>query len=53
MNFNGIPTVIDSVMNAVSASEAQDLESVLAADTAARGAALRLIAEERRSSRGL
>ncbi|MGA1384670.1 MAG: 1-deoxy-D-xylulose-5-phosphate reductoisomerase [Steroidobacteraceae bacterium] len=53
LNFNGIPTVIDSVMNAVSASEAQDLESVLAADTAARGAALRLIAEERRSSRGL
>jgi 1-deoxy-D-xylulose-5-phosphate reductoisomerase len=53
LNFNGIPTVIDSVMNAVSASEAQDLESVLAADTAARDAALRLIAEERRSSRGL
>ena len=53
LNFNGIPTVIDSVMNAVSASEAQDLESVLAADTAARGAALRLIAEGRRSSRGL
>jgi 1-deoxy-D-xylulose-5-phosphate reductoisomerase len=52
LNFSGIPTVIDSVMNAVPAGEAKDLESVLAADTAARGAALRLIAEGRHASRG-
>ena len=52
LNFSGIPTVIDSVINAVPAGEAKDLQSVLAADTAARGAALRLIAEGRRASRG-
>jgi 1-deoxy-D-xylulose-5-phosphate reductoisomerase len=52
LNFSGIPTVIDSVINAVPAGEAKDLESVLAADTAARGAALRLIAEGRHASRG-
>ncbi len=51
LNFSGIPTVIDSVMNAVPAGEAKDLESVLAADTAARGAALREIAEGRHASR--
>ena len=52
LNFSGIPTVIDSVINAVPAGEAKDLQSVLAADTAARGAALRLSAEGRRASRG-
>lgn len=52
LNFSGIPTVIDSVMNAVPAGEAKDLESVLAADTAARGAALRRITEGRHASRG-
>jgi len=51
LNFSGIPTVIDSVMNAVPAGEAKDLERVLAADTAARGAALREIAEGRHPSR--
>ncbi|MFM7396224.1 MAG: 1-deoxy-D-xylulose-5-phosphate reductoisomerase [Gammaproteobacteria bacterium] len=52
LNFSGIPAVIDSVMNAVPAGEAKDLDSVLAADAAARGAALRRIAEGRRPSRG-
>jgi len=52
LNFSGIPTVIDSVMNAVPAGEAKDLQSVLAADTAARGAALRRVTEGRHASRG-
>jgi len=40
------------VMNAVPTGEAKDLENVRAADTAARGAALRQIAEGRHASRG-
>ncbi|MFM7434165.1 MAG: 1-deoxy-D-xylulose-5-phosphate reductoisomerase, partial [Gammaproteobacteria bacterium] len=47
LNFSGIPAVIDSVMNAVSAGSVKDLDSVLAADGAARGAALRAISEPR------
>ncbi|MBM4212812.1 MAG: 1-deoxy-D-xylulose-5-phosphate reductoisomerase [Gammaproteobacteria bacterium] len=47
LNFNGIPAVIDSVMNAVSAGSVKDLDSVLAADGAARSAALRAISEPR------
>ena len=43
LNFSGIPAVIDSVMNAVSAGSVKDLQSVLAADGAARAAALRAI----------
>jgi 1-deoxy-D-xylulose-5-phosphate reductoisomerase len=43
LNFSGIPAVIDSVMNAVPAGLATDLESVLAADGAARDAALRAL----------
>lgn len=43
MNFSGIPAVIDSVMNAVSAGSVKDLQSVLAADGVARAAALRAI----------
>ncbi|MBU6377845.1 MAG: 1-deoxy-D-xylulose-5-phosphate reductoisomerase [Gammaproteobacteria bacterium] len=41
VNFSGIPAVIESVMNAVPAGSASDLESVLQADTAARAAARR------------
>ena len=52
LNFSGIPAVIDSVMNAVPAGEAKDLQSVLAADTVARGAALRVITERRHPGRG-
>ncbi|MFM8480721.1 MAG: 1-deoxy-D-xylulose-5-phosphate reductoisomerase [Gammaproteobacteria bacterium] len=52
LNFSGIPAVIDSVMNAVSAGSVKDLDSVLAADGAARGAALRAISE-RQTARAL
>jgi len=45
LNFSGIPAVIDNVMNAVPAGSVKDLDSVLAADGAARGAALQVISE--------
>lgn len=44
LNFGGIPAVIESVMNSLPSGPAQDLDTVLAADGAARRAALRLVA---------
>jgi 1-deoxy-D-xylulose-5-phosphate reductoisomerase len=40
LNFGGIPAVIESVMNSLPSGSAQDLDTVLAADVAARRAAL-------------
>ena len=44
LNFSGIPAVIDAVMNAVPAGPASDLDSVLAADAAARRVARQQLA---------
>ena len=48
LNFGGIPAVIESVMNSLPAGPAEDLETVLAADGAARHAATARIAGEAR-----
>jgi 1-deoxy-D-xylulose-5-phosphate reductoisomerase len=53
LNFSGIPAVIDSVMNAVPAGSATDLDSVLAADGAAREAALCAVVARVGAGRGL
>jgi 1-deoxy-D-xylulose-5-phosphate reductoisomerase len=52
LNFGGIPAVIEGVMNTLPAGQAQDLETVRAADEAARAAALRAV-EARRVKGGV
>ena len=48
LNFGGIPAVIEAVMNSLPAGPAPDLDTVLAADLAARRAASALVADRAR-----